>query len=269
METSLIVFIALFIGAQAFPECGKKNAGSRVVGGSNAAHGEFPWQVSLRAERWGMKPKHVCGGTILNSMWILTASHCFDNAFDPKQWQVRAGEWRLNDDDQTEQTVDVRRIIRHEDYNSPGRFQNDIALIQLKTPLNFDTAFVGPACFPAEDKDYKGTEGCLLSGWGNMEKFQHPNTLQQVSGAVWTKEAFKQKWGIVVKDGMMGFGEQGRNFGPCQGDSGGPLVCPNGSGTYDVTGVVSFGKTTCKGKPGVFSEVVFFRDWIRRYVKGL
>lgn len=265
----IFTLCAIVLSAQASKDCGIKNPSSRIIGGSDAGHGEFPWQVSLQAVRWGMSQRHVCGGTILTPTWILTASHCFDNAYDPKQWKVRAGEWRLKDDDQTEQEVAVRRIIRHEDYNSPGRFQNDIALVQTKTPLNFDTPYVGPACVPDDGQDFRGTEKCFLSGWGNEEKFQHPNTLKQVSGAIWSKEDFKKKWGIMVRDGMIGFGEQGRSFGPCQGDSGGPLVCPTESGKYDVVGVVSFGTTMCKKKPGVFSEVAYFRKWIGRYVKGL
>merc|ERR1712212_405345 len=190
---TLLTVCALLASSQALKECGKKNAGSRIIGGSDAGHGEFPWQVSLQAVRWGMSQRHVCGGTILNPTWILTASHCFDNAYDPKQWKGRAGEWRLNDDDQTEQEVAVRRIIRHQDYNSPGRFQNDIALIQLKTPLNFESPYVGPACVPDPGEDYRGTENCFISGWGNLEGFKHPNTLQQVSGAIWSREDFKKE----------------------------------------------------------------------------
>jgi len=266
---TLITLLFALASAQAFEECGKKNAGTRVIGGSDAAHGEFPWQVSLQAERYGLKLRHVCGGTILNKNWILTAGHCFDKALDPKIWKVRAGEWRLHDDDGTEQQVDVKKIIRHNDYNSPGRFQNDIALVQTAAPIHFDTPYVGPACVPAADQDYRGTKNCVLSGWGYMEHFENPNTLQQVSGSVWTQEAFKKKWGFMARDGMIGFGEEGRRFGPCQGDSGGPLACPNGSGAYDVVGVVSFGTTTCNKKPGVFSSVSFFRNWIKRYVKGI
>jgi len=46
------------------------------------------------------------------------------------------------------------------------------------------------------------------------------------------------------------------------GDSGGPLVCTNKFGSYDVIGVVSFGPGTCAGKPGVFTEVSEYRDWL-------
>merc|ERR1712198_493396 len=181
---SVFAFLLVIVTAQAFEECGKKNAGARVIGGSDAAHGEFPWQVSLQAERYGLKLRHVCGGTILNKNWILTAGHCFDKALDPKIWKVRAGEWRLHDDDGTEQQVNVKKIIRHNDYNSPGRFQNDIALVQTSAPLNFDTPYVGPACVPATDKDYRGTKGCVLFRLGLHGEIPKP---QHAAASQWQR----------------------------------------------------------------------------------
>lgn len=44
---------------------------ARIVGGENASPQEFPWLVSIT--RLG---GHFCGGTILNSNFILTAAHC-------------------------------------------------------------------------------------------------------------------------------------------------------------------------------------------------
>merc|ERR1712013_819366 len=47
----------------------------RIVGGEEAADGEFPWQVSLRTIG-AIGSTHFCGGSIIDKDWILTAAHC-------------------------------------------------------------------------------------------------------------------------------------------------------------------------------------------------
>ena len=85
----------------------------------------------------------------------------------------------------------------------------------------------------------------------------------QMTSTIWEEnklvQAYSHRW---LPDHVIGFGEPDRAGGrllSCQGDSGGPLVCPNGSGAYDVVGVVSFGKDGCKDWPGVFTEVSEYR----------
>lgn len=46
---------------------------TKIVGGTAAKEGEFPYQVSLR-----IKNRHFCGGSIIDKRWILTAAHCLD-----------------------------------------------------------------------------------------------------------------------------------------------------------------------------------------------
>ena len=56
-----------------------KNQAPKVVGGSLAADGAYPWQVSLQVG-WIADPvrAHFCGGSIFNDRWIVTAAHCMD-----------------------------------------------------------------------------------------------------------------------------------------------------------------------------------------------
>ncbi|MGH0189905.1 UNVERIFIED_CONTAM: hypothetical protein FKN15_039756 [Acipenser sinensis] len=55
--------------------------GSRIVGGTNAPPGAWPWQVSLQFYSYRSKQhSHVCGGSIVNSSWVATAAHCFPSS---------------------------------------------------------------------------------------------------------------------------------------------------------------------------------------------
>lgn len=46
--------------------------GNRIVGGDLVAEGEIPWQVSIQ----DTYNQHLCGGTIINQFYIITAAHC-------------------------------------------------------------------------------------------------------------------------------------------------------------------------------------------------
>lgn len=46
----------------------------RIVGGTAAAFGEFPWQVLVRESTWlGLFTKNKCGGVLISNSFVLTA----------------------------------------------------------------------------------------------------------------------------------------------------------------------------------------------------
>lgn len=49
--------------------CGRRNDGSRIVGGTDAKVNEFPWRCYMRTKRYSF----FCGCSIISDRWILTA----------------------------------------------------------------------------------------------------------------------------------------------------------------------------------------------------
>ena len=56
----------------------------------------------------------------------------------------------------------------------------------------------------------------------------------------------------------------GNQIGQCSGDSGGLLI-------YDENqvGIVSWSLKTCASKPGVFTNVSYYLQWIKKVIKEL
>lgn len=69
-----IVFLILYasrISAYSYFSAGS----SRIVGGETASMGQFPHQVGLFLIDYSQRT-YLCGGSIINENWILTAGHC-------------------------------------------------------------------------------------------------------------------------------------------------------------------------------------------------
>ena len=111
---------------------------SKIVGGESVQKRSWSWLVSLHYHN-----EYSCGGSILSSFWILTAAHCVAN-LHPANVIIRAGSNKLGRSTQKHRAA---RIFAHPDFNS-STLLNDIALIQLATPLNMADPDVAKICLP-------------------------------------------------------------------------------------------------------------------------
>ena len=57
--------------------CGKRNT-SYIVRGNISSSRSWPWQVGIKLKD---DDKIICGGSLINSAWVLTAAHCVHGLF--------------------------------------------------------------------------------------------------------------------------------------------------------------------------------------------
>lgn len=73
----LLILFAVFLPVNVvFPtKVHTEDKFSRIIGGSLAVPGQFPYQVFLNIEKQNISG-YFCGGSIISPDWILTAVHC-------------------------------------------------------------------------------------------------------------------------------------------------------------------------------------------------
>ncbi|KAM3875125.1 transmembrane protease serine 5 [Diretmus argenteus] len=243
-------------------ECGTRAKSPRIIGGVEATLGRWPWQVSLYYSN-----RHTCGGSIITSQWVITAAHCVHNYRLPQvsSWVVYAGLVTRSSSKMAQHTgYAVEKIIYNRNYNHRSH-DSDIALMKLRTPLNFSDT-IRPVCLPQYDYDLPGGTQCWISGWGytQPDDVHIPDTLKEAPvPLISTKQCNSScMYNGEITPRMLCAGYTEGKVDACQGDSGGPLVCQEDN-IWRLVGVVSWG-TGCAepNHPGVYTKVAEFLGWI-------
>ncbi|XP_077188461.1 transmembrane protease serine 9 [Paroedura picta] len=242
-------------------DCGIRPAlqtANRIVGGSEALKGEFPWQVSLRENG-----EHFCGATILTTRWLVSAAHCFNELHDPSSWTAYVGSVWLSHTGSSSAKADVGHIVKHPSYNTDTA-DYDVALLRLADPLVF-TKYIQPVCLPTASHTFPPGKKCLISGWGYLKEdfLVKPELLQKATVELLDQALCASLYTNALTDRMLCAGYLEGKIDSCQGDSGGPLVCKEPSGRFFLAGIVSWGIGCAEAKrPGVYARVTKLRDWI-------
>ncbi|CAH2045746.1 unnamed protein product, partial [Iphiclides podalirius] len=261
-------------------DCGEIE-GSRVVGGEVARLYEFPWMV-LISYNTRLGKEFLCGGTLINSLYVLTAAHCIK---DRKIAGVRLGDynWAKREDcdgntcETNIQDVGVAERIIHPSYRGPPLVRNDIALLRLRRPANVSLKNISPICLPVTQELRERnlvTDPATVAGWGLTENNTASTILLKVLVPVHTSEACKLYYNRNAKEdttkNILCAGELGKDS--CKGDSGGPLMLEgdyNGNFKIIQHGIVSHGPSQCGSKfPGVYTDVSWFMKWILDTIKS-
>uniref|UniRef100_A0A8C1ZG82 Neurotrypsin n=1 Tax=Cyprinus carpio TaxID=7962 RepID=A0A8C1ZG82_CYPCA len=248
---------------------GAERRSKRIVGGYKSLRGEWPWQASLwlRSQSKGNQP--LCGATLINSCWLLTAAHCFKR--DASRYVVKLGDYHTKEQDDFERVLSPERIEVHRKYRTES-WEHDVALIRLKGSEGKCVSFnphTNAACLPAPGSKWgKRPASCVITGWGMTGN--HPSTLLQAWVPLLPSWQCKKRYGErFTSHDMLCAGSMTsdlrKHADSCQGDSGGPLVCQGEAGRWVLTGVISWGHGCGDPSyPGVYSRVSRYLPWIEQ-----
>lgn len=255
---------------------GKKEVnGTKIVGGVNANENQWPFITRLTVQF--STGQGLCGGTIIDKNWVLTAAHCCDGA----HW-IRAtfGDLRFSSADSKQYTRSANKIVKHPKYNSYN-MKYDVCLLQFSEDIiaadpDHD---VRAACLTADLPEHGSN--CWIAGWGTTSSGGSiSDPLLQANVKLMDKSyclahsnipsyALQKEMICAGKLDDDNNGETDGGVDSCQGDSGGPLICEI-DGKAALTGVVSWG-VGCgdQGWPGVYSSAAYSRTnkWIKRTVQ--
>ncbi|ALC42939.1 CG11529 [Drosophila busckii] len=241
---------------------GMRTSAGYAIGQSKFGNIEkFPYQVMLIGKQLWRK-RILCGGTLLNRRWVLTAGHC---TMGVTHFDIYLGTRSVQDTEQLGGLVlRSNKFIMHERFN-PETAANDIALVKLPTEVNY-TPRIQPAELPSRRRLEQFTGmSVVASGWGAMVAMSSTDGMQYTELKVIPNAECAEEYDVITPGVMCAKGLKDESV--CTGDSGGPLVL---KGTQMLVGIISFGPADgaagggCDQTniPGGFTRVTHYLDWI-------
>ena len=214
----------------------------------------------------------LCGGTIIDDRWILTAAHCCEGM---AEFYLVFGRTELFSGG-PEQSMLADTVIIHPDRDQDA-LNFDACLLRTPEPIGIGVKpGVAAACLPTAGPQHG--DACWVAGWGTTETGNISNELKSVGVNIFSDEYCLEHHaiqnfgfasdefcaGLPDSDDTDNLTDDGKDS--CQGDSGGPLVCDN-NGMLTLTGIVSYGHGCAEaGKPGMYGDVFEYNDWIRTVI---
>ena len=222
-----------------------------------------------RLQPWEMR--HICGGTLIDAEWVLTAAHCL------KHWRDGGIEAVVGTTDISSgegQVLRADRYVRHGRYSANNIYDHDIALVHLarrpgdKLPEGVQQATLDEVRLARRQQS---VDVMYVNGWGKAGDAMKPVAvlrqfmMRKMSDA--ECEAQVENYPGVNKFHERVVCAGGVAAKICEGDSGGPLYYRSSNAAV-VVGVVAWNRGKCGradlDKPGVYTKVSAYRGWIDR-----
>ncbi|XP_059489533.1 trypsin alpha-4-like [Neocloeon triangulifer] len=230
---------------------------TQIIGGTRATQTQIPWQVLLSIDNtW------VCGGSIISSLWVVTAAHCLFNSTSTVIYAGGIDYYNKAESNEVAVTSTVYTV--HEQYDDNNLF-NDIAVIKSPSALPMNS-YINAIRLPKQSQASTTFAGLTMqaSGYGqNKNTGPVSSYLYYVALKTITNTLCARTYGTkyIISSIICTAASSTKTI--CSGDSGGPLAYKESDGKWTLIGIVSFGHIrSCTNYPAGYSRVTSFLGWI-------
>ncbi|XP_039484049.1 serine protease grass [Drosophila santomea] len=245
------------------PNCGYLSPEALQNQQHQAHISESPWMAYLHNSG-----KFVCGGSLINPRFILTAAHCIS---EDQDLTVRLGEFNSLTSVDCSGSVcmppaedfQIDLAIRHGDYSKLNRI-HDIGILRLAKSVLYQV-HIKPICLTTNTTLRSRLERrhrLVATGWGRSPSESANNILKSILVTRLEWSVCSETYRVARQVGQICVSHE--SGVACSGDSGGPMghaVRHNGQVLFVQVGIVSFGNWNCLS-PSVFTDVMEHIDWI-------
>jgi len=216
-----------------------------------------------------------CLGAIISNKHVITSAKCViatSFAYQVCQLKVIAGIPNAHYYDPERvfgESIQIETAVKttiHPGFNSKKYINNNIAIIELKTPLKFTSSYVNPICVGGS----ASSSNCVTIDFETASNTVSVTGMKTISlgdcqqqFGFW-KVGSKRVIDQIDQDTTVCASRSSRTAINCQGTSGAGLMCQGSSGAWALHGITSYGDLRCgwSARPGVFASLESYKGWI-------
>ncbi|XP_059844641.1 granzyme K-like [Hypanus sabinus] len=258
LQTALVVLVTTVLANQSY-DC------SEITGGRKVKPYSRPYMVSIESNN-----KHVCGGSLIQAKWVLTAASCLQ-LIKKKKSSVILRMHSHKKKGRTEQKILIKNLFPHPKFKNT--LDNDIMLLELQQAANIKSKeFLH---LPTSVKDPKSGAKCNIIGWQqtSSKDKSHPDSLKKAEATVIDRKDCNGKkyynGNPVITDNMICARDKNSKKDSCLVDAGNPLMCKKRTMSKEEIVGISTARKDCRSanRPGIYVRLTEkYLSWIKEKI---